>query len=131
MAQIVPEFQAEEVTGKFARTVYDIIEDVKTVHAPSGERKIVTRKIVPRQEICTEGVMFYFPQKHTLFVFKDDVDTLTRIGYFRGPRRVDMATGEMAPDGYTGEDLKGAVVAAEAAKRRTTGGLSELLGDDE
>jgi len=88
------------VTGNFTRTIIDIIEDVRIVNGHNGERKIITRKLQPREEEFKGGYLVYFPQGHSIFVAEDDREQLMRIGVLDDPRLVDMETGEDVPDDY-------------------------------
>ena len=133
---IKPEFQAELVKGTFTRIVTRIHEDVRKVGALG--REIITRSLVQEQEEFQDGYMIYFPQGHSLFVASDDIDQLQRIGVHETPRRVDMDSGEVVPDDFelTPKEL---VARAEnnrprpfgAPPRRTTGGLTEIVGEQE
>ena len=48
--------------------------------------QLITRKIVPKQEVFTEGYMIYFPQGHSMFVAADDEEQLRRIGVLEQPQ---------------------------------------------
>jgi hypothetical protein len=91
-----PSFQAERVTGKFTRMVMHIEEDVRSV-GPLGNKQVITRKLVPKQEQFTEAWMVYFPQGHSMLIAADDEDQLQRIGVLGQPRLVDMNSGEEVP----------------------------------
>lgn len=91
-----PAFQAERVTGHFTRMVMHIEEDVRSV-GPLGNKQVITRKLVPKQEVFTEGWMVYFPQGHSMFIAADDEEQLHRIGVLEQPRLVDMNSGEEVP----------------------------------
>jgi hypothetical protein len=91
-----PAFQAERITGKFTRMVMHIEEDVRKV-GPLGEKSVITRKLVPKQEEFNDAYMVYFPQGHSLFIAGDDEEQLRRIGVLEQPRMVDMNSGEEVP----------------------------------
>jgi len=93
---IKPSFQAELQKGTFKRTVIKIEEEVREVGA-LGEKKIITRKLVPVQEEYEDQYMIYFPQGHSIAVASDDVAQLQRIGVMADPGYVDMNTGEIVP----------------------------------
>lgn len=97
---VKPAFQAEYVEGAFKRTVIDIVEDVKVVNGHNGERKIITRKLVPKVETFPAGYMLYFPQGHSIFVAADDKPQLERLGVLDVAPRVDMESGEEVPDDF-------------------------------
>jgi hypothetical protein len=97
---IKPAFQAEYITGSFWRMVMDIEEDVRIITTGTGEKKIITRKLVPRREEFGSGYMLYFPQGHSIFVAEDDKEQLHRLGVLDDPRLVDMDSGEVLPDDY-------------------------------
>lgn len=122
-----PEFQVEYVTGQFTQPISRIVQDVKVVGHKGDEKRIVTNRIEHDVEVFTEGVMIYFPQKHSMLVRADDIDQLRRIGVLEDPRMVDMETGEYAPQGF-GLTPKEMVARAEAnrPRARTTGGLSDI-----
>jgi hypothetical protein len=96
---IKPAFQAEKITGKFKRTITQIVEDVRMV-GPLKDKSIIARKMVPIEEEFSEGYMIYYPQGHSIFVAADDTDQLMRLGVLDDPRYVDMDSGEEVPDGY-------------------------------
>ena len=125
----MPAWQAERVTGDFARDVTHIVEDVRTVNGANGERKIVTRRLVKEREKFTEGVMLYFPQGHSMLIAADDHEQLVRLGVMRDPKLVDMESGEEAPPEFN-MTPKAVVEASQQVRRRNTttiGGLTELL----
>src|SRR5881628_320265 len=97
---VKPAFQVEKVTGNFMRTIMHIIEDVRKV-GPNQDKSIITRKLVPRQEVFHEGYMVYFPQGHSMFIAADDESQLVRVGVLDQPKLVDMNTGEEVPDQLT------------------------------
>lgn len=99
MPNIKPAFQAEKITGKFKRTITQIVEDVRMV-GPLKDKSIIARKMVPIEEEFSEGYMIYYPQGHSIFVAADDTDQLMRLGVLDDPRYVDMESGEEVPDGY-------------------------------
>jgi hypothetical protein len=122
-----PAFQAERVTGKFTRMVMHIEEDVRSV-GPLGNKQVITRKLVPKQEEFTEGYMIYFPQGHSMFIAADDEEQLQRVGVLGQPRVVDMNSGEEVPADF-------ALTPKEIVQRaqnnrpraRSVGGLTEVL----
>lgn len=129
---IKPSFQAEKVTGKFYRMVMTIEEDVRTVGNGSVEKKIITRKMVPVRQEFTEGWMIYFPQKHSIFVAADDFEQLQRIGVLGEPQLVDMNSGEVVPSGLNLSPKELVERASKNGRRRSVGGLTEVLaGDDD
>lgn len=94
-----PTFQAEKVTGTFHRTVIHIEEDVRMV-GPNRDKSLITRKLMPKDEVFTEGYMIYFPQAHSIFVAADDIEQLQRIGVLEKAPIIDMVSGEVVPDGF-------------------------------
>lgn len=122
-----PAFQAEKVTGTFMRMVVHIEEDVRKV-GPNQDKSLITRKMVPKQDVFTEGYMIYFPQGHSLFVAADDEEQLRRIGVLAPPKLVDMNSGEEVPADL---DLtpKQTVERKQnnRPRARSTGGLTEVL----
>lgn len=123
-----PAFQAEKVTGKFTRMVMHIEEDVRSV-GPLGNKQVITRKLVPKQEEFTEGWFIYFPQGHSMFVAADDVDQLNRIGVNGKPKVVDMNSGDEVPDNL---NLSPKEIVEQAQHNRpraarSTGGLTEVM----
>jgi hypothetical protein len=125
-----PAFQVERVKGKFTRMVMHIEEDVRKV-GPNGDKSIITRKLVPKQEEFAEGYMIYFPQGHSMFVAADDVDQLARIGVGDKPKVVDMNSGEEVPDNL---NLSPKEIVERAQhnrpRARSTGGLTEIMEGD-
>jgi hypothetical protein len=125
-----PAFQAEKVHGNFTRMVMHIEEDVRKV-GPLGNKEVITRKLVPKQEVFHDGYMIYFPQGHSVFVAGDDEEQLGRIGVLEQPRLVDMNSGEEVPN-----DI--ALTPKEIVERaqhnrpraRQTGGLATLSGEE-
>ena len=97
---VKPAYQVEYVEGTFHRTVMAIEEDVRTISNTGGERKIITRKLVPKREEFKDGYMLYFPQGHSLFIAGDDREQLERLGVLDAAPRVDMESGEQVPDDY-------------------------------
>jgi len=98
---IKPAFQAEYIEGNFVRTVMDITEDVKVLTTNNSEKKIITRKIVPRKENFKAGYMLYFPQGHSMFVAEDDREQLERLGVLDIVPNIDMESGESVPDDFS------------------------------
>ena len=127
---IKPAFQAEKVTGKFTRTVISIEEDVRYVGALK-DKPLVTRKLVPIVQEFTEGYMVYFPQKHSVFIAADDEEQLRRVGILEEPPLVDMASGQMAPKGYSASPKEMVEASLIRGRGRSTGGLATLEGDIE
>ena len=126
---IKPAFQAEKVTGNFFRMIMDITEDVRLVGNGSVEKKVITRKMVPRKEMFTEGWMIYFPQGHSMFVAADDTEQLQRIGVLEQPAYVDMNSGEVVPANLH-LSPKEIVERKQHNRPRTTGGLTQVLEGD-
>jgi hypothetical protein len=128
---VKPAFQAEKVTGNFFRMVMSIEEDVRTVGNGPIEKKIITRKLVPRREEFHEGYMIYFPQGHSLFVAADDEDQLQRIGVYATPPLVDMNSGEEVPNTVA---LSPKEIVANKQRNRpranATGGLTQIMEND-
>jgi hypothetical protein len=91
-----PAFQAEKVHGNFTRMVMHIEEDVRKV-GPTGNKELITRNLVHKQEVFHDGYMVYFPQGHSMFIAADDEDQLKRVGVLEQPRIVDMNSGEEVP----------------------------------
>ena len=91
-----PAFQVEKLVGIFTRMVMHIEEDVRKV-GPTGNKEIITRKLVPVRETFNDAYMVYFPQGHSLFIASDDEEQLQRIGVLEQPRMVDMNSGEEVP----------------------------------
>ena len=122
-----PAFQSERVTGKFTRMVMHIEEDVRNV-GPLGNKQVITRKLVPKQEEFTEGWMVYFPQGHSIFIAADDEDQLRRVGVLEVPRMVDMNSGEEVPPDVS---LSPKEIVEQAQRNRprarSTGGLTEIM----
>ena len=122
-----PAFQAEKVHGNFTRMVMHIEEDIRKV-GPTGNKEVITRKLMPKQEVFHDGYMIYFPQGHSMFIAADDEDQLRRIGVLEQPRLVDMNSGEEVPN-----DM--ALTPKEIVQRaqmnrpraRSIGGLTEIL----
>ena len=122
-----PAFQVEKLSGKFTRMVMHIEEDVRSV-GPLGNKQVITRKKVPKQEEFTSAYMVYFPQGHSLFIAGDDEEQLRRIGVLEQPRLVDMNSGEEVP-----ADI--ALTPKEIVERsqnnrprnRSVGGLSDVM----
>jgi len=102
MAQpnIKPEYQAEYISGNFWRMVMAIEEDVRIITNATGEKKIITRTLVPKREEFKDGYMLYFPQGHSIFIAADDKEQLHRLGVLSDPRLVDMSSGEAVPEEY-------------------------------
>lgn len=125
---IKPMYQAEYIEGKFWRTVIDIVEDVKIITSNTGEKKIVTRKLVPRKEEFGAGYMLYFPQGHSMFIPEDDKEQLTRLGVLDAdPALVDMETGEQVPADFSLTPKE--IVARKTQNRpRPPGAASTLEG---
>jgi hypothetical protein len=122
-----PAFQSERVTGKFTRMVMHIEEDVRKV-GPLGEKSVITRKLVPKQEEFSEGWMVYFPQGHSIFLAADDEEQLRRIGVLEQPRLVDMNSGEEVPSDIALSPKE--IVERSQNNRprnRSTGGLTEIM----
>jgi hypothetical protein len=122
-----PAFQAEKVTGTFVRMVVHIEEDVRKV-GPNQDKSLITRKMVPKQEVFHEGYMVYFPQGHSIFVAADDEDQLRRIGVLEPPKLVDMNSGEEVPADL--ELTPKQIVERKQNNRprnRSVGGLTEVL----
>jgi hypothetical protein len=126
-ADFKPAFQAEKITGKFTRMVMHIEEDVRKV-GPLGNKEVITRKLVPKQEVFTEGWMIYFPQGHSMFVAADDEEQLSRIGVLGIPRVVDMNSGEEVP-GDIALTPKEVVERSQRnrPRARSTGGLTDIM----
>jgi hypothetical protein len=122
---VKPAFQAEKVTGNFVRTVMHIEEDVRKV-GPNQDKSIITRKLVPKQEVFHEGYMVYFPQGHSMFIAADDESQLVRVGVTEQPKMVDMNTGEEVPDQLT-LSPKDIVERKQHNRPRSTGGLTEVM----
>jgi hypothetical protein len=97
---IKPTFQVEYLEGTFFRTVMAIEEEVRTLTNASGERKIITRRLVPRREEFHDGYMLWFPQGHSLFIAGDDREQLERLGVLDTVPRVDMESGEKVPEDF-------------------------------
>ena len=97
---IKPAFQAEYITGNFWRMTMAIEEDVRIITNATGEKKIITRKLVPKREEFGDGYMVYFPQGHSIFIAADDKEQLHRVGVLSDPRMVDMESGEEVPSDY-------------------------------
>jgi hypothetical protein len=97
---IKPAFQAEYITGNFWRMIMAIEEDVRIITNATGEKKIITRKLVPKREEFPDGYMVYFPQGHSIFIAADDKEQLHRVGVLSDPRLVDMESGEDVPQDY-------------------------------
>ena len=125
-----PTFQCEKVTGRFFRMVMHIEEDVREV-GPLKDKKIISRKLVPKQEEFSEGYMIYFPQGHSMFVAADDTEQLQRIGVLEQPQMIDMNSGEVIPMQFN-LSPKELVEAKTKAKyrTRTSGGLATLEGTE-
>jgi hypothetical protein len=124
-----PSFQVEKITGEFHRMVMHIEEDVREV-GPLKDKKIISRKLVPKREVFTEAYMVYFPQGHSLFIPADDEEQLRRIGVLEQPRMIDMNSGEEVPGNYvmTPKELVEARTKAKYRPRQT-GGLATLDGE--
>ena len=122
-----PAFQVEKLSGTFTRMVMHIEEDVRSV-GPLGNKQVITRKMVPKQETFSDAYMVYFPQGHSLFIASDDEEQLRRIGVLEQPRLVDMNSGEEVP-----ADI--ALTPKEIVERsqnnrprnRSVGGLSDVM----
>jgi hypothetical protein len=99
-ANIKPAFQAEYIEGNFWRTIMAIEEDVRIITNATGEKKIITRRLVPKREEFGAGYMLYFPQGHSIFVAEDDKEQLHRLGVLDDPLLVDMESGEPVPMDY-------------------------------
>jgi|SRR5580765_827707 len=121
-----PAFQAERITGKFTRMVMHIEEDVRKV-GPLGEKSVITRKLVPKQEEFTDGYMVYFPQGHSIFLAADDEEQLRRIGVLEPPRLVDMNSGEEVPADINLSPKEIVERSQHNRRRGSTGGLTEIL----
>lgn len=121
-----PAFQAEKVHGNFTRMVMHIEEDVRNV-GPTGNKQIITRKLIPKQEVFHDGYMVYFPQGHSMFVAADDEEQLQRIGVLEQPRLVDMNSGEEVPNNIALSPKE--IVERSQHNRprpRTTGGVATI-----
>jgi hypothetical protein len=122
-----PAFQVEKLNGVFTRMVMHIEEDVRAV-GPLGNKQVITRKLVPKQEEFHDAYMVYFPQGHSLFIAGDDEEQLRRIGVLEQPKIVDMNSGEEVP-------MDAALTPKQIVERkqnnrpraRSTGGLTELM----
>ena len=101
VSNIKPAYQAEYITGNFWRMTMAIEEDVRIITNATGEKKIITRKLVPKRETFPDGYMLYFPQGHSIFVAADDKDQLHRLGVLEDPSLVDMSSGEAVPEDYS------------------------------
>jgi hypothetical protein len=130
---IKPAFQAEKLEGKFKRTVIKIEEEVREVGA-TGDKRIITRKLVPVQEEYDGAYMVYFPQGHSIRIAADDVQQLQRIGVLADPGYVDMNTGEVIPPEF---NLSPKDIVERKTRNRprpsSQGGLSDLaqeLGEE-
>ena len=125
-----PAFQAEKVHGNFTRMVMHIEEDVRNV-GPTGNKQIITRKLVPKQELFHDGYMVYFPQGHSMFVAADDEEQLQRIGVLEQPRLVDMNSGEEVPNTMA---LSPKEIVEQSQRNRprarNQGGLATLNGEE-
>ena len=122
-----PSFQVEHLKGEFTRMVMHIEEDVRNV-GPLGNKQIVTRKLVPKQEVFTDAYMVYFPQGHSLFIAGHDEEQLRRIGVLEPPRIVDMNSGEEVP--MEAQLSPKQIVERKQHNRpraRSVGGLTELM----
>lgn len=97
---VKPAFQVEYLEGTFYRTVMVIEEDVRTISNNGGERKIITRRLVPKKEEFKDAYMLWFPQGHSMFIAGDDREQLERIGVLDAVPRVDMESGEQVPDDF-------------------------------
>ena len=129
-ADIKPAFQAEKVTGKFTRTVISIEREVQMVGALQ-DKQFVRTKMVPVVQEFTEGYMVYFPQKHSVFIASDDHEQLRRLGIIEQPPLVDMASGQMVPQGYSSTPKEMVEASLVRGRGRSTGGLATLEGDIE
>jgi hypothetical protein len=129
-ADIKPAFQAEKVTGKFTRTVISIEREVQMVGALQ-DKQFVRTKMVPVVQEFTEGYMVYFPQKHSVFIAADDHEQLRRLGIIEQPPLVDMASGQMVPQGYGSTPKEMVEASLVRGRGRSTGGLATLEGDIE
>jgi hypothetical protein len=87
--------------------------------------------MVPIVEEFTEGYMVYFPQKHSVFIAADDHEQLRRVGILEAPPLVDMASGEMVPQGYNLSPKELVKQSVMRGRSRSTGGLATLEGDIE
>lgn len=123
-----PAFQVEKLTGKFQRMVMFIEEDVRAV-GPLGEKHVITRKLVPRQQEFEDAYMVYFPQGHSLFIASDDEEQLRRIGVLEQPRLVDMNSGEEVPANIalTPKEIVERSQLNRPRNGRATGGLTEIM----
>ena len=124
-----PAFQAEKVTGNFTRMVMHIEEDVRSV-GPLGNKQVITRKLVPKQEVFHEGYNIYFPQGHSMFVASDDEEQLRRIGVLEQPRLVDMNSGEEVPADIALSPKEIVERKQHNRPRARTGGLATLTGEE-
>ena len=124
-----PAFQAEKVTGNFTRMVMHIEEDVRKV-GPLGNKEVITRKLVPKQEVFHDGYMIYFPQGHSMFVASDDEEQLQRIGVLEQPRLVDMNSGEEVPADIALTPKEIVERKQNNRPRARTGGLATLNGEE-
>jgi len=125
-----PAFQAEKVTGNFTRMVMHIEEDVRAV-GPLGNKQVITRKLVPKQEVFHDGYMIYFPQGHSMFIAADDEEQLQRVGVLEQPRLVDMNSGEEVPSNLALSPKE--IVERSQHNRpraRSQGGLATLNGEE-
>lgn len=96
---IRPEFQVEEVTGKFKLPITVLERDVKTVGF-NNEKSITVNKLTHKTRTVEKGYMLYFPQGHSMFIAADDTEQLERLGVFNKPRQVDMSSGELVPEDF-------------------------------
>lgn len=123
---IRPEFQVEYIEGEFEVPITTIEPDVKMV-GHHGDKKITINRMKHGTRIVTAGYMLYFPQKHSMFIAIDDVEQIERLGIKHPPRRVDMNSGEVVPDGF---DLSPKELVARAESNRprppSKGGLDDI-----
>lgn len=128
---IKPAFQAEFIEGPHKRMVTDIVEEVRIVNGHNGERKIITRKLVQREEVFDGGYMVYFPQGHSMFIAADDTEQLRRLMIHGEAPMVDMNSGEVVPQDFSMSPKE--IVARKgngrARPRSTQGGIAEALED--
>jgi hypothetical protein len=123
---IRPEFQVEEVVGRFHLPTTVLERDVKTVGF-NNEKSIPVNKMTHGTRIVEKGYMLYFPQGHSMFIAADDTEQLQRLGVFNKPRQVDMSSGELVPEDFA-LTPKEMVSRAERNRPRPAmqGGLSDI-----
>jgi hypothetical protein len=123
---IRPEFQVEEVVGKFKIPITTLERDVRTVGF-NNEKSITVNKMTHGTRTVEKGYMLYFPQGHSMFIAADDTEQLERLGVFQKPRQVDMSSGELVPEDF---DLTPKELVARSERNRPRpamqGGLSDI-----